>query len=108
MLGLLLAACDSGSGGGSKSPVSAKNTTISISSVGLEGEISEPATVVVNGVSDQDGVADANFQFEISLGSHGLPSEPSPGGSAVGTLDIQVTDSSGNVGAREVILTIYK
>lgn len=108
-LAALLAGCasgspDTGSGGGSTKGNGAdkKPPVILLDAIGLEGTLSESASVDVNGVADQDGTVDADYVVEIPLGSNGLPPEPNGNNIATGSLVMQASDGAANVGAEQV------
>ena len=107
---VLLAFCGCGGGGGGGKSKAAPDTTapdIHIDAIGMQGALDESATVTVNSVTDQDGLNDAGFSVLLPMGTHGLPADPATGSSAMGTLQMQATDASTNVGGQDLDLTIH-
>lgn len=109
-LALALAGCPPGAGtadGGAAADVAARR--ILVRSVALEGSTEEPATVVVSGVADEDGVADqtwrASFELDDGTGAGSLAADR--GGDEVRELEVRATQQGdGQVLLKRVTLRL--
>ena len=73
--------------------------TVTINRMTIKGTTSEPSTVTVNGLADDDGAQDKNWEkgFVLNGGAlpNSLPPDPGAGNSQTYNFDVEATDQSG-------------